>query len=232
VKSTVPALSVIRPYRAQTIRTELLPFQVRLVNSAQDLAKAVEIRASAYTRHLPHYGGRLREPEAEDYRRDVLVLIAERKLDGAAVGTMRLEPNFVQPLGVESEIRIPSGYGQKRLLETTRLGIQNGQAGTMVMVALVKAAFEICHACSVDYGLAVGRRSMAEVFGSMCYDMVVGPVQMSFAKVPFWLFAIPIAEVEDRLQLRGHSYFDFMARTSHPDLQVDYEQVFEAFGKE
>jgi hypothetical protein len=221
-----------RPYSASAQRQELLPFRVRIATGTQDLRRAVEIRASAYARHLPHVGEALRIAEKEDFRSDVLLLIAERKFDQRPIGSMRLEPNLTGPLRVESETTLPARFRDRRLVETTRLGVDDGIAGTLVMAALVKAAFEICRASGIDYAIAVGRRSMAEMFRSMCFDDIEGPVRMSYSKiVPFWVFAIPVREWESRLREKGHFYFDFMARTEHPDISIDYEQVFESFGR-
>jgi hypothetical protein len=145
---------------------------------------------------------------------------------------MRLEPNFTGPLRVEGETRLPERFRNKRLVETTRLGVDNGIAGTLVMAALVKASFEICSACDIDYGIAVGRRSMGEMFRSLCFDVIEGPVRMSYsARTLFWVFAIPTLEWEARLRERHHFYFDFMARTDHPDIDIDYDHVFDAFGR-
>lgn len=170
--------------------------------------------------------------EADDHRSDVLLLMAERKLDRRVVGTIRLEPNVNGPLHIESEISLPERYRDRRLVETTRLGVEGGASGTMVMVALVKAAFEICHACDIDYAFAVGRRSMGEIFKSLTYDVVAGPVPISTAfNKPLWVFSIPISEVEARLQAKSHAYFEFMARTEHPDIRVDFDHAIEAFGR-
>jgi hypothetical protein len=221
-----------RPYFASAERQEPLPFRVRIARGPKDLQHAVEIRSSAYARHLPHVGEALRTAEAEDYRSDVLLLIAERKFDRRPIGTLRLEPNFSGPLRIERETTLPLPQRNGRLVETTRLGVENGSSGTLVMVALVKAAFEICRACDVDYAIAVGRRSMAEMFRSLCFDALEGPVRISYAKnSPLWIFAIPILAWEARLRERNHFYFDFMARTEHPDIAIDYDVVFEAFGQ-
>lgn len=220
-----------RPYSVSAERTEALPFRVHLVDDAQDLAKAVEIRSSAYLRHLPNLGETLRTTESEDLRSDVLLLIAERKIDRRAIGSMRLQPNFNRPLRIEGEMALPEAYKGRRLVETTRLGVENGISGTLVMVALVKAAYEICHACGIDHAFAAGRRSMAELFRSLCYDELGGPIPVSYANnVPHWIFAIPIREVDLRLRAKGHAYYDFMARTEHPDIEIDYERVFDTFG--
>lgn len=230
MKLASPSFVPKRPYRASAERSESLPFRVRLADGAQDIQKAVDIRASAYARHLPQLGEFLRTAEAEDYHSDVLLLIAERKLDRQAIGTMRLEPNGNGPLKLEGDTRLPEIYKGRRLLETTRLGVENGNVGRMVMVALAKAAFEICRACDIDYALAVGRRSMVEVFRSLCWDVVDGPLRMPYASVPLWILAAPIADIESRLLASQPAHYDFMARIEHPDIHIDYSRVFEAFG--
>jgi hypothetical protein len=220
-----------RPYCASAEREERLPFVVRLASGPQDLQRAVEIRASAYSRHLPRVGEALRTAEKEDLRSDVLLLIAERKFDRRPIGSIRIEPNFTGPLRIESETTLPDRFRNRQLVELTRLGVDNGNAGTLVMAALAKAAFEICSACGIDYAIAVGRRSMGEMFRSLCFDVIEGPVHLSYSKtVPFWLYAIPVAEWEQRLRGKGHFYFEFMARTDHPDIAIDYDHVFGTFG--
>lgn len=218
--------------RAKT-RQELLPFRIRLASGTQDLQRAVEIRASAYGRHLPHVGEALRTAEAEDYRSDVLLLIAERKFDRQIIGTLRLEPNFNGPLRIERETTLPANLRGLRLVETTRLGVESGTSGAMVTVSLVKAAFEICRACDIDYTISVGRRSMAEVFRSMCFDVVEGPVRISYAKsTPLWIFSASVRGWEGRLREKGHAHFDFIASTDHPDIDIDYDAAYGAFRRQ
>src|SRR6476620_9276095 len=85
LKLTTALSAPHRAYRAAAERSETLPFRVRLVRTPQDLEKVVEIRSSAYSRHYPHLADALKRPEAEDLRSDVLLLIAERKLDQRAI---------------------------------------------------------------------------------------------------------------------------------------------------
>lgn len=162
---------------------------------------------------------------------DVLVLIAENKIDGSVVGSMRLQPNFFRPLRVEGEVPLPAIYEGARLVETTRLGVAAGRAGMLVMFAIIKAAFEICHACDVDFGIALGRVSMRPVLLGMQYEDVFGrAIPISYGQgVPHWIFAIPICEVESRLKTRGHPMFGFMAETEHTDISIDWSRVRQAF---
>jgi hypothetical protein len=227
---TIPA----RPYSVPVEKRESLPFIVRFAENAQDLQKAVEIRSSAFTRHFPALGHVLRDPEADDRRSDVLVLIAERKTDRRVLGSMRLQPNLFRPLRVESEIRLPQVYQDRRLVEFMRLGVENGNAGQMVMAALAKAGYEICHASRFDYILAAGRRSTSEIYRSMQFDDVFDgrSVALSYAEnTHHWIFALPIEEADLRWRVANHALYDFMARTEHRDIRIDYGRVAEAFGE-
>ena len=219
-----------RPYATQAVRLEPLPFRVRIARGAQDLAQVVDIRSSAYGRHLPHVGDALRTAEHEDSRPDVLLLLAERKFDGKAIGTMRLESNLRGPLRVESEASLPAWLRGHRMVEITRLGVDPG-GGAMVTAALAKAAFELCHASRIEHGVAVGRRSMAEMFRSLCLEAIAGPARMSYAPaVPFWIFSVSARHWLDLLRDKGHFFFDFMEQTEHPDIEIDYAVVAQAFG--
>ena len=232
MKSAYETAAPARAYRAAIERTELLPFRVRLVGSAKDLARVVEIRSSAYSRHYPHLAGALSKPEAEDHRPDVLLLIAEHKLDQRPIGSMRLQPNCHRPLRSEGETAMPAEYAGRRLVETTRLGVENGTLGITVMVALVKAAYEICHACAIDSGIAGGRRPMAHVFRGLGYDELAGPIPISYGNnLPHWVFGIPILDVEARLERKAHAYHAFMAKTEHPDIVIAWERVYDVFGE-
>jgi hypothetical protein len=217
-----------RPYPVESSRTELLPFSVRLVTSPQDLAKAVEIRASAYSRHMPSLGQALAAPEDEDYKSDVLILLAERKLDHRPVGTLRLQSNLRRPLRLQGEAQPLNRFADKRLLESTRLGVEAGLSGRIVTAALIKAAFEICYAARVDYNVTGGRRSMAKVFRSMCFDELEGgPYPISFGNnIPHWIFLAATRQFQARLRTVGHWYYDFFSRTEHPDIDLDWAHVF------
>jgi hypothetical protein len=220
-----------RPYFAASERVERLPFRVRVVTTPQDLAKAVEIRASAYARHLPALGPALQVPEAEDLQPDVLVLLAERKFDGAPIGSLRLQSNVRRPLRLQGEAPPLEGLSSKRLVESTRLGVGAGPASKVVTATLIKAAYEVCRSVDVDYNVIGGRRSMAQFFRAMQFDELAGgPFPISFGNnIPHWIFVLPVAEFELRLQQARHWYYEYFARTEHPDIEIDWAYVFSAF---
>ena len=72
---------------------ELLPFTVSLVRNQTELGKAVQIRHAAYARHVPVFAQTLAQPESTDSEIGVAVLLAESKLDGSPLGTMRIQTN-------------------------------------------------------------------------------------------------------------------------------------------
>jgi len=220
-----------RAYDAASERVERLPFTVRVVTTPQDLAKAVEIRASAYSRHLPAMGPALQAPEAEDLASDVLVLLAERRFDAQPVGSMRLQSNVRRPLRLEGEAPLLRPYTDSRMVESTRLGVDSGPESKLVTATLIKAAYEICHAVGIDYNVIGGRRAMAPIFRSIRFDELPGgPVPISFGNnIPHWIFVLPIREFESRLRDAKHWYFDYFARTDHPDIEIDWPFVFATF---
>lgn len=221
-----------RPYSVPIRATESLPFLVRFVDSPQDLRNAVEIRSSAFMRHVPGLGAALRDPESDDHRADVLLLIAERKADRRVLGSMRLQPNINRPLRLEGELSLPESYRNRRLVEFMRLGIENGDAGSMVRPALAKAGYEICHAASFDFIFAAGRHSTSQIYRSMLFDDVFpnATVALSYAdNMEHSIFALPIQDADRRWRESGHGLYDFMATTAHPDIRIDYERVFRVF---
>ena len=204
---------------------EYLPFKVRVATGAQDLAKVVEIRAKAYARHLPHFAHSLRHPEADDHRADAILLLAERKLDGAPLGSSRLLPNVGRPLSADVDPCLPETLRSCRLLESARLGAEEGEAGKLVTAALSKATYLVCRKLDLQYGIAVARRSAVAFFQRMGYDVVAGPLRFNDVPVPLWMVAMPTAEFETRLEVRSHPYYGFVAQTVHPDIDISLAQL-------
>ncbi len=71
-------------------KSESLTFTVRAVKDYDALSRAVKVRQSAYARHLPQFAEKLGQPEEADFDESSVVLLAESKLDGSALGTMRI----------------------------------------------------------------------------------------------------------------------------------------------
>lgn len=232
MKLDTPLQAPERPYSVGQERQEMLPFRVRIAESAQDIEGAVEIRAEAYARHVPSIGQALRRPEVDDLRPDVLLLIAESKLDGRVIGSLRLQHNFSRPLRVEGELVLPEIYRDKRLVEVRRLGVGNGTTSRAVTSALLKGLYEMCHAGRIDYLVFGARPSVASMYRAMHFDDVLGgeTIALSYAEnLPHSIFALPVRDADRRWRTLGYGLYDFMARTDHPDIRIDYERVFAMF---
>lgn len=228
VKLSSPYDLPVRPYSVPAERREVLPFRVRIAETAKDVAGAVEIRSAAYERHDPSLGRALREPEADDVRPDVLLLIAEGKLDASVVGSLRLQHNFDRPLRVESELKLPAIYQGKRLVEVRRLGVGSGTTGRMVMAALIKAAYELSYASDIDYLIFCARGPVTSIYRAMHFDDLLDgeTIRLSYAgDVPHSVFSLPVRDADRRWRVARYPLYDFAARTEHPDIRIDYERV-------
>ena len=79
-----------------------LPFVVRLASSERDLLDVVSLRSQTYSRHNAPAARLVRSPEDQDLRGDGVILVARSKLDGTAVGSVRVQTRVHRPLMVES----------------------------------------------------------------------------------------------------------------------------------
>jgi hypothetical protein len=100
---------------------EPLPFTIRVAGNERQLRKAVSIRQRAYGRHVPALAELLRVPEAKDHEPGCVVLVAESKLDGEPLGTMRIQTNRYRPLAIEASVALPAWLSGNVLAEATRL---------------------------------------------------------------------------------------------------------------
>ena len=138
MRSLPPAFQPPVHDATQTVE-ELLPFTVRLVGDEAGLQKAVALRHSAYARHLPEFAETLTNAEPADREEGVVILLAESKVDGAALGTMRIHSNSAKPLPLESSVVLPEWMHGAKLAEATRLAVTRDRAGQMVKTVLFKA---------------------------------------------------------------------------------------------
>jgi hypothetical protein len=204
--------------------TERLPFTIRRVETEDSLRKAVQIRHAAYARHLPEFARTLALPEACDYEDDVVVLLAESKLDGSPIGTARIQTNLHNALHVEESIELPSWLQGRRLAEVTRLGIGEGRIGRVVKIALIKAAFGYCEQNGIDYAVVTGRAPIDRqyeqlMFSDVFEDGAMVPLR-HVGDIPHRVMAFEIATGEQRWQAAKHPLLGFFKHTHHPDIDI------------
>jgi hypothetical protein len=226
--------AVFNPAKASRPRTarapvaggaiERLPFTVRRVETEADLLKAVRIRHAAYARHVPDFARNLAQPEAADYDADTIVLLAESKLDGTPIGSTRIRTNLYRPLGVEESIVLPDWLQGKRLVEATRLGIDEGRVGRMVKIALVKACFMYCEDNAIDFSVATGRPPVDKQYQQLMFVDVfpeLGLVPLRHVgNIAHRIMAFEIATFQQRWAEARHPMLNFFFNTHHPDIDI------------
>jgi hypothetical protein len=204
-------------------KTERLPFTIKIVSDQAELSKAVEMRRAAYGRHLPEFAETM-DVEALDAAPGTVVLLAQSRLDGGPLGTMRIQTNVSGPLAVEQSVRLPDWLNQARLAEATRLGVARGAIGRMVKVALCKAYYMYCVENDIDWMLITARSPLDREYEAMLFNDVYGQNEFlpmtHVGGMPHRVMAKPVALVRQRWAAVNHSFYGFFFETNHVDIDV------------
>ena len=203
---------------------ERLPFTVKAVRNESDLMKAVRVRQTAYGRHVPTLAEMLGVPEPYDREDGSVVLLAESKLDGSPVGTMRIQTNRYRKLGLEDSATLPEWLRNKNLAEATRLGVSGGRIGRLPKTMLFKAYYDYCVDEDIDWMVITARSPLDKQYEALLFkdvfpDGAFIPMH-HVGNIPHRVMAFEVATAENRWAAAGHPLFDFMFRTYHPDIDV------------
>ena len=203
---------------------ERLPFTIRIAGDEQALRKAVDIRRAAYGRHLPELAQKMVAVEAADLAQGVIVLLAESKLDGSSLGTMRIQTNRFQPLALEQSVDLPEWLRGRRLAEATRLGVADGQIGKLVKGLLFKAYFQYCFEHDIDWMVITARSPLHRQYAAMLFEDVFpgrGFIPMRHVgNLPHRVMALPVVTVEPRWKAINHPLFHLLFELHHPDMNL------------
>jgi hypothetical protein len=206
------------------MREQALPFTVRVVRNEAELMKAVQIRQAAYGRHLPEFAQTLGLPEALDLRPGVAVLLAQSKLDGAPLGTMRIQTNRYQPLTLEQSLALPPALSARPLAEATRLGVTGQQVGRMVKTLLFKAYYEYCVRNGIEWLVIAGRSPIDRQYDRLMFADVypgMGAVPLQHAgNIPHRVMSFEVGSAERRWREAAHPLYDLVFRTRHADIDL------------
>jgi hypothetical protein len=201
---------------------QTLPFTVRVVRDKAELMKAVQIRQAAYGRHLPEFAQTLKLPEALDLRPGVAVLLAESKLDGAPLGTMRIQTNRFEPLALEQSLVLPPALSTRPLAEAARLGVTGKPVGRMVKTLLFKAYYQYCVQNGIEWMVIAGRAPIDRQYDRLLFADVypgMGAVPLRHAgNIPHRVMSFDIGSAERRWREAAHPLYDLVFRTRHADI--------------
>ncbi len=206
-------------------QTEYLPFTVRVVQSDEDLKRAIAMRYEAYARHMPDFAEQLRQPERDDFEADSIVLLAESKLDGSVIGTMRIQNNSYRRLNMEHSIALPQAYQGQAMVEVRRLGVAKGAAGRLVKMVLIKACLLYCEKNNIQWAMVAARPPLDQSYEKLLFiDVMPGETFTPLPKagnVPHRVMAFEIDTCEQRFAAQGHPLLRFFCHTAHADINVD-----------
>jgi len=205
-----------------------LPFTIRIAHDEETLDRVVRMRYAAYARHVPEFAERLRAPEPCDREDGVVLLLAESKLDGSALGTMRIQTNRRRPLAIEQSIELPDGLRDRRLAGATRLGVSLGRIGRVVKVMLFKAFYLYCQEAQIDSIVIAARAPLDRHYEALLFEDVLeggGFTPLRHAcNIPHRIMAFDIATAEARWAEARHPLLELFCRTLHPDIDVSLEE--------
>lgn len=208
---------------------ERLPFTIKRVESEEDLWKAVRVRHAAYARHVPDFARSLRLPEQSDYDSDSVILLAESKLDGTALGSTRIQSNASRPLHVEASVALPLWLQTQRMAEVTRLGVEEGRLGRLVKIGLIKACFDFCEQNQVGWAVVTGRAPIDRQYEQLLFSDVFAdkqPVPLRHVgNIPHRVMAFEIATGEARWTAAEHPLLNFFRHTRHPDIDISVHKA-------
>ena len=212
-----------RVFPEERMKVERLPFTVRVVRSEEALYKAVAIRRAAYARHVPVFSETLKTPEPNDYDQGSMILLAESKLDGSPVGTIRVQSNRYRSLSIEQSAELPVRMHGRNMVEATRLAIAEGRVGRVTKVVLIKALYLYCLEANIDWVIAGARPPLDRQYDAfLMEDLYHGsfiPLRHS-GNIPHRILALDVPGARARWEGAGHPLFNFMCHTHHPDIDL------------
>ena len=208
----------------RTMTEERLPFTIRIVRSEEDLEKAVVIRHAAYDRHIPEVAALLEKAEASDSEPGSVVLLAESKLDGSPLGTMRIQTNRYGKLALEESIELPSWLQGTSQAEATRLGVTSNRMGRLVKAALFKAYYQYCVLEEIEWMIITARAPLDRGYEALLFQDVLpggGYIPMHHVgNIPHRVLAFNVERADFNWSQVKHPMYNFVVNTSHPDIDL------------
>lgn len=201
-----------------------LPFTVG-VATPEEMPQVARLRASAYGKHLPALGEKLRYPEAADFELGCEVLVARSKLDGTLLGTLRTHANVQTPIPLEASMALPARFEGTRMVEATRLCVPGSSHASLVRTALFKALHQYCLLQDANWMMAAGRRPIDRIYESLLFKDVEAPGRfypMAHAGgIAHRVMSMPANGLQMIWKANKHPLYQFGFETYHPDISLD-----------
>ena len=212
------------PAGGVAMHEERMPFRIKLVQNENELERAVSIRHAAYARHVPTFAATLTRPEAYDFEDGTVILLAQSKLDGSPIGTMRIKTNRHTPLGLEKSVKLPEWLEYTSIAEATRLGIASGRMGMVVKTMLFKAFYQYCLQAGIEWMVITARAPLDRQYEDLLLEDVYpdgGFIPMRhIGDMPHRVMALDVINARAKWAEARHPLLGFMCDTLHPDIDL------------
>jgi len=203
-----------------------LPITVSIVRTPEQLQRVCDLRASAYGARNSQFGALLTKPEKADLEPGNVILIAESKMTGEVLGTMRIHTNLYGVVPMETVVDIPVEMRGQLLSEACRFCIKPGADSSCVRLALFKAIYLYCYANQVQYILCVAKKPLNKVYKGLGFKPLNGGGEEQWERVSYVgniehsMLALDILKVDAIWQEKSHHLYGFIRRTYHPDIKI------------
>lgn len=204
--------------------TAASPYTVRIVRKPDQLQLAVEVRYQAYSEKLQALAAKVRQPGPLDFSHGPVVLLAENRLTGEAVGTLRLNTG-ASFLSLLEDIKLPPNIVKERTAFVSRMAVTGTvQERQLVRNLMQKAVFQLCIAKQLNRILLLAVEPRERLFYRCGFSDVF---EDGGSRHPAFLDGFPVkALFADTYSMervwRGekHPLYDFLFRTFHPEIEV------------
>ncbi len=200
------------------------PYSVRIVRTPDQLQAAVDVRYQAYSEKLQALASKVSQPGELDFKHGPVVLLAENRLTGAPVGTLRLNTGATI-LEMLADIDLPDTIVRERVAFVSRMAVIGMvQERQLVRNLMQKAVFQLCIAKQLNRMLLLAVEPRERLFYRCGFSDVFVDGQ---ARHPAFLDRFPVKalyadtySMERLWKEEGHPLYDFLFRTFHPEIEV------------
>jgi hypothetical protein len=200
------------------------PYTIRIVRKPDQLQSAIDVRYQAYSEKLQALASKVRQPGPLDFEHGPVVLLAENRLTGEPVGTLRLNtgPSFLDLL---RDMALPANIVKERTAFVSRMAVTGPvQERQLVRNLMQKAVFQLCIAKQLNRILLLAVEPRERLFYRCGFSDVFPDGE---SRHPAFLDGFPIkalyADTYSMERLwRGekHPLYEFLFRTFHPEIEV------------
>jgi len=201
-----------------------LPVTIRVAATEVDLRKVLAVRAGAGHCIEPGAPVAPSSPENWDQRPNATLLLAESRLDGEALGSLRILASERGRLMVEDRVDLPASLRTGSLAEASRLAVRPGRNATLVRLMLWKAFHRYCLAAQIDTMLIAVREPVDRQYEWLGFhDALPGAMRFSPAgggAATHRLMKLGVFEAHERSTHAGHPLHDFFFVERHPEIDL------------